>query len=116
MARAVPTSTQLASAAPIFTALGDETRLRLVTRMCHEGPLSITSLADGTTLSRQAVTKHLRMLSEAGLARPERVGREQRWQIEAKRLAEVRRLLAQIGDQWDESLRRLRTFLDDDRS
>lgn len=103
----------LANAAPIFTALADETRLRLVTRLCHEGPLSITRLTDNTTLSRQAVTKHLKVLSAAGIAQAGRVGREQRWHVEAKRLEDVRRLLATIGAQWDESLRRLRAFVED---
>lgn len=112
MPRTVLTPARLADLAPVFTALGDETRLYLVTRLCREGPLSITRLAAGTTLSRQAVTKHLKVLSGAGIARGGRSGREQLWQIEARRLAEVRRLLAQISVQWDESLGRLKTFME----
>lgn len=115
MARAAlrPSPATLASVAPVFTALGDETRLYLVSRLCQEGPLSITRLAEGTALSRQAVTKHLRVLADAGLARSGRRGREQQWQIEARRLADVRRLLARIATQWDDALARLAAFVGD---
>ncbi|MGE0812501.1 MAG: ArsR/SmtB family transcription factor [Vicinamibacterales bacterium] len=106
---------RLQTAAPVFTALGDRTRLYLVTRLCEAGPQSIAALAAGTDLTRQAVTKHLRVLSNAGLARADRTGREQRWRVDPKRLAEVRRLLAQIASDWDRSLERLRTFVEDDR-
>lgn len=110
-----PSRATLASAAPVFTALGDATRLHLVSRLCREGPLSITRLTEGTPLSRQAITKHLRVLDAAGLARGARHGREQHWQIEARRLAEVRRLLAQISTQWDDALARLATFVEHGR-
>lgn len=96
----------------MFTALGDETRLHLVTRLCEEGPLSISGLAAGTNMSRQAVTKHLRVLADAGLAHCGRRGREQVWQMKAKRLAEVRQLLGHIAEQWDEALARLRAFVE----
>ena len=98
----------------MFTALGDETRLHLVTRLCEEGPLSISRLAAGTNMSRQAVTKHLRVLSDAGLAHCGRSGREQVWQIRAKRLAEVRQRLSRIAEQWDAALGRLRAFVERD--
>lgn len=107
-----PSASRLASAAPLFTALGDETRLHLVGRLCREGPLSISMLTDGTSLTRQAVTKHLRVLSDAGIACASRRGREQRWAIEAKRLADVQRLLAQIAAQWDAALDRLKTMVE----
>ena len=81
-----PSPATLAGLAPVFTALGDATRLQLVSRLCHEGPLSITRLADGTALTRQAVTKHLRVLGDAGLAGSERHGREQLWHVDARRL------------------------------
>jgi DNA-binding transcriptional ArsR family regulator len=98
----------------MFTALGDETRLHLVTRLCEEGPLSISRLAAGTNMSRQAVTKHLRVLSDAGLAHCGRSGREQVWKIRAKQLAEVRQLLGHIAEQWNEALGRLRAFVKKD--
>jgi len=110
-----PSSATLASVAPVFTALGDETRLHLVSRLCHEGPLSITRLAEGTALTRQAITKHLRVLGDAGLASSRRHGREQQWHIEARRLADVRRLLTQVSAQWDDALGRLAAFVERDR-
>lgn len=103
---------KLIDAAPIFTALGDETRLHIVGRLCREGPLSIARLTDGTRLSRQAVSKHLQVLAEAGLARGKRQGRERLWQIQARRLADVRRHLAEISAQWDEALGRLQDFVE----
>ena len=101
-------------AAPVFTALGDATRLGIVRRLAREGPLSITRLTDGTQLSRQAVSKHLRVLSDAGLARGRRSGREQIWQIEAGRLCDARRYLDEISAQWDEAIVRLRKLVERD--
>lgn len=112
MPRSQLTPARLAQVAPVFTALGDETRLYIVSRLCREGPLSISTLAAGTSLSRQAVTKHLRVLSNAGLAQSGRSGREQLWQIEARRLGEVRRLLERIAAQWDEALGRLTAYVE----
>lgn len=107
-----PSPATLASVVSVFTALGDETRLYVVSRLCQEGPLSISRLAEGTSLTRQAVTKHLRVLGQAGLASSRRHGREQQWHIEARRLAEVRRLLGQISSQWDGALARLTAFVE----
>lgn len=103
----------LAEAVEVFGALGDPTRLYLVTRLCDEGPQAITRLAEGTDLSRQAVTKHLRVLAAAGLATSERHGRERRWRIEAERLAEVRRLLDRVARRWDAALGRLRAMVEE---
>lgn len=98
----------------MFTALGDATRLRIVNRLAHEGPLSVTRLTDGTQLSRQAISKHLRVLSDAGLARGKRTGREQIWQIEARRLRDASRFLGEISDQWDVAIGRLRKLVEQD--
>ncbi|MBN1240989.1 MAG: helix-turn-helix transcriptional regulator [Gammaproteobacteria bacterium] len=103
---------KVAEAASIFAALGDETRLRIVTRLCRSGPQSIVRLTEGSRVTRQAVTKHLHALSEAGLVRGERVGRETVWELEPRRLAEVRRYLDIISAQWDEAIGRLRTFVE----
>lgn len=92
----------------IFAALGDETRLRLIARMSDAGPQSIASLADGFDISRQAISKHLRVMSDAGLARCGRRGRETVWQLEQDGLAEARRFLQVISTDWDEKLRRLK--------
>ncbi len=104
-----------AHVAPVFTALGDPTRLHLVSRLCHEGPLSIARLTDGTPLTRQAVTKHLQVLEGAGLAAAVREGREQRWRVDARRMAETRRLLERISAQWDGALARLAAFVESGR-
>ena len=101
------------SVAPILAALGDETRLRIVTKLCSGGPLSITKLAEGADISRQAITKHLHLLHDAGLVRSERHGRERIWTLEPKRIDEVRRYLTQISQQWDDALSRLREAVED---
>lgn len=102
-----------AQAAPLFAALGDPTRLALLDRLGVGGPQSITRLAEGAIISRQAITKHLRVLGEAGLARDSRRGRERIWELDAARLAEARRCLDRIGQQWDEALERLRAFVEE---
>ena len=101
------------SAAHLFAALGDDIRLRLVARLCREGPLSITRLTTGSRVSRQAITKHLRVMEQAGLMRSTRHGRESLWQINPHRLDHARRYLDQISTQWDDALARLRQFVED---
>ena len=104
----------LADAALAFAALGDKTRLNIVARLCARGPQSIARLTDGARVSRQAVTKHLHALSQAGLVRSTREGRARIWEIQTKRIAEVRRSLDQISDQWDEAIDRLRALVEKD--
>jgi DNA-binding transcriptional ArsR family regulator len=104
----------LSDSAPVFAALGDRTRLRLVARLGAEGPLSIARLTEGTKVSRQAVTKHLRVLAGAGLARSEPQGRERLWQLRPEPLDEVRRSLDLISQRWDEALARLRAAVEED--
>ncbi len=106
-------TTGLDHAAPLFAALGDETRLALVDRLCSGGPLSITHLTAGTAVTRQAVTKHLRILADAGLARDSQRGREHIWELDTARLAEVRGYLDQISQQWDQALDRLKIFVEE---
>jgi len=103
---------KIAEAAPVFAALGDATRLRLVARLCGDGPLSITRLSDGSGVTRQAITKHLNSLAAAGLVRDSRSGRERIWELEPRRLEIARRCLDQIADQWDVALDRLRAFVE----
>jgi DNA-binding transcriptional ArsR family regulator len=102
----------VSGSASLFAALGDETRLQLVARLCHDGPMSITRLAEGFDISRQAITKHLRVMEDAGLVRSIWQGRESVWQLEQKRLAAARRQLQAISAQWDETLARLKTFVE----
>lgn len=98
----------LKRSAPVFAALGDELRLTLVSRLGHEGPLSIASLTEGTDVTRQAVTKHLHVLADAGLVRASRHGREQRWEMKGPSLSEARRCLDLIAAHWDDALARLK--------
>jgi DNA-binding transcriptional ArsR family regulator len=102
---------QLRASAPVFAALGDETRLRLVARLSAGGPLSITQLTAGSHVTRQAVTKHLVVLANAGLVRGTRRGREKLWRLEPERVAETRRYLDLISEQWDQALDRLKRSL-----
>jgi DNA-binding transcriptional ArsR family regulator len=88
-------------------------RLAMVGRLCRDGPLPTKQLKEGTLVSRQAVTKHLRMLENAGLVLSERVGRDRLWQIETRQLTLVRSYLDQISAQWDATLERLRRFVED---
>lgn len=101
------------SAAPVFSALGDETRLTLVDRLGVEGPLSITQLTAGTTVTRQAVTRHLTVLGEAGLVHDRWRGRERLWELDRLRLDEARRYLEEISRQWDDALDRLKHFVEE---
>ncbi len=105
---------RLADAAPVFAALGDPARLRIVAKLCEAGPLSIVRLAQGESISRQAVTKHLHALSHAGLLRNERSGRQSLWRLEPLRLAAAQRYLGQISARWDEALERLRALVEHD--
>ena len=100
------------NSAVVFAALGDETRLRLVLRLSNEGPLSIARLTSGTNVTRQAITKHLRVMSAAGLVRNLRRGRENVWRLERRRLEDARRYLDTISRRWDEALGRLRAFVE----
>jgi DNA-binding transcriptional ArsR family regulator len=100
------------SSALLFAALGDMTRLRIVSRLSARGPLSIARLTVGTGVTRQAVTKHLHVLSDAGLVRGRRVGRERLWDIETERLEAARRSLERISERWEEALDRLKSFVE----
>ena len=102
-----------ADAAPVFAALGDGTRLRLVTRLSDDGPLSIARLSDGTGVTRQAITKHLKALADAGVVRGKRRGRERIWELQTRRLEMASRYLNEVSGQWDAAIGRLRAFLED---
>jgi DNA-binding transcriptional ArsR family regulator len=115
MSRKPGAAAKLAGAAPLFAALGDAARLRIVARLCDGGPSSIVRLTEGAQISRQAVSKHLRALEGAGLVRSDRAGRERIWELQTKRLAEVRRYLDQISAEWDGALVRLRAFVEGEK-
>jgi DNA-binding transcriptional ArsR family regulator len=101
------------SSAHLFAALGDQNRLRIVSRLCDGGPLSISRLTKGSVVTRQAITKHLRVMEGSGLVRCTRRGRESVWQLNHRRLEDARRYLDMISKQWDDALARLRRFVED---
>lgn len=103
-----------AGLAEVFAALGDPTRLQLVSLLCAGGLLSIAQLSAGTAITRQGVTKHLQVLAEAGLVRDQKCGRERRWQLAPERIDEARRSLDAIGRQWEGALGRLRSLVEAD--
>jgi DNA-binding transcriptional ArsR family regulator len=98
--------------ASVFAALGDETRLAVLTKLCEGVPQSISRLTAGTNLSRQAVTKHLRVLANAGMVRNVRVGRESLFALEPQPLEAVRDYLDQVSRQWDDALARLKSHVE----
>lgn len=98
--------------AAIFAALGDRTRLRLLSMLCDGAPRSIARLTEGADVSRQAITKHLRVLKQAGLVRDVRRGRENHFQLAPEPLDEASRLLATLSRQWDDALARLKAFVE----
>jgi DNA-binding transcriptional ArsR family regulator len=108
-------ASQLQGAAPVFAALGDENRLRIVARLCDDGPQSIADLTQGAAVTRQAITKHLRTMQDVGLVRSARIGRQVVWELEPRRVAQVRAHLEQISNDWDRVLSRLRALVEDER-
>lgn len=100
--------------APVFAALGDETRLSLVSRLARQAPCSISQLSDGSRITRQAVTKHLRVLERAGLVRGIRAGRECRFELASGPLRKVREYLEDVSRQWEDALLRLKAFVEKD--
>jgi DNA-binding transcriptional ArsR family regulator len=96
--------------ARIFAALGDPTRLKLVAVLCAGGAFSIAQLTANTEISRQGVTKHLQVLSQAGVVRDVKSGRERLWQLEPAQIEEAKRTLEVIGKQWETALGRLKAF------
>lgn len=101
-------------AAPLFAALGDKTRLQLVMRLAAGGPGSITRLSANSKVSRQAITKHLDVLSDAGLVRSTWRGRERVWDLAPERLSDANEYLDRISRMWDQAIDRLRAFVEND--
>ena len=106
--RRAASTRSLDGCAPIFAALGDEMRLRLIAALCVGGAMSITQLTSGTDITRQAITKHLDVLAAAGLVRDVKAGRERLWEFEPAQLDEARRSLEVIAQQWDHALANLK--------
>ena len=98
--------------APVFAALGDETRLSLVAKLSSGEPRSISQLTEGTRLTRQAITKHLRVLEGAGVVHSVRSGRQNLFAFEPGPIEEVRTYLDSVSQRWDQALARLRSYVE----
>ena len=97
----------------VFAALGDQTRLSLVTKLCNGQPHSISRLTEGSKLTRQAITKHLRVLESVGIVHGIRAGRESLFEFDPAPIEEIKEYLDLVSEQWDEALARLKSFVED---
>ena len=85
----------------------------MLSKLCSGGqPLSITQLTEGSDLSRQAISKHLRVLEVAGVVRSLRIGREHQYAFEPEPIRDVKKYLERASDQWDDALARLKAFVE----
>ena len=98
--------------APVFAALGDETRLVIVSKLQDGSELSISKLTEGLSLTRQGVSRHLTVLEKAGLLKCQRVGREARYSLEIEAMMRVQNYLQQASKQWDDAIMRLTQHLE----
>jgi len=103
---------KIQTTAPAFAALGDETRLSLITKLCSGQPRSISQLTEGSRLTRQAITKHLRVLETAGIVHSVRTGRESRFELDPQPLDDMKEYLDRVSQQWDQALARLKSFVE----
>src|ERR1039458_2628407 len=101
------------SHAPVFAVRGDETRLSLVRKLSSGQPHSISQLTEGSGLTRQAITKHLRVLEGAGLLHGARAGRKSRFEFNPQPIEEIKQYLDLVSTQWDRALARLKSFVED---
>jgi DNA-binding transcriptional ArsR family regulator len=99
--------------AVVFAALGDETRLALVARLGDGRQASISQLTEGSKLTRQAITKHLRVLERARIVHGVRAGRESLFELDPKPMEELKEYLSLVSEQWDQALGRLKAFVEE---
>jgi DNA-binding transcriptional ArsR family regulator len=100
------------SQAPVFAALGDETRLLLLRKLCNGQPHSISQLTKGSKLTRQAITKHLRVLEDVGIVHGARTGRESLFRLDPEPIEDIKRYLDLVSEQWDRALARLKSLVE----
>lgn len=103
----------LRTRASVFAALGDETRLGLLAKLTNGEPLSIVRLAEGTKLTRQAVTKHLRVLEDVGVVFSVKAGRESRFALDPRPIVSAQAYLEHVSRQWDTALARLKALVEE---
>jgi DNA-binding transcriptional ArsR family regulator len=107
------TASAVAANAPLFDALGDPNRLRIISRLCDGGPSSTTDVTEVVSVSRQAVTKHLLLLESVGLVSSERHGRERIWRVQPEPLTDASDYLTGLSQRWDRAIERLRIYVED---
>lgn len=105
-------ATKRTAHAPVFAALGDETRLSLVAKLCAGEPRSISQLTRGSGLTRQAITKHLHVLEKAEIVHSVHRGRESLFELNPAPIEEMKKYLGQVSEQWDQALARLKSFVE----
>jgi len=106
------TAARLQAHAPVFAALGDDTRLSLVAKLSDGRPHSISQLTEGSKLTRQAITKHLRVLERVGMVHSFRMGRESLFEFSPQPIQGIREYLDLVSEQWDLALSRLKSFVE----
>jgi DNA-binding transcriptional ArsR family regulator len=104
----------VAAKAPLFDALGDPNRLRIITRLCDGGPCSTTDVTQVVSVSRQAATKHLLLLEAVGLVSSQRQGRERIWRVQPEPLTDASEYLTTLSQRWDRAIDRLRAYVEDE--
>lgn len=107
-------STSTVTRAPLFDALGDPNRLRIITRLCDGGPCSTTEVTTVVSVSRQAATKHLLLLESVGLVSSQRHGRERIWRVQPGPLTDASEYLDTLSRRWDKAIDRLRNYVEDE--
>jgi DNA-binding transcriptional ArsR family regulator len=105
--------TSTLAAAPLFSALGDPNRLRIVIRLCDGGPSSTSQVTQAIPVTRQAATKHLELLEATGLVTSSRQGRERIWTLQTQLLAQAGDYLDQLSRRWDAAIDRLRAYVEE---
>ncbi|UMB68085.1 ArsR/SmtB family transcription factor [Mycobacterium paraterrae] len=101
------------AAAPLFDALGDPNRLRIVIRLCESGPSSTSQVTTSVSVTRQAATKHLELLEAAGLVVSSRRGRQRIWTLQTRPLIDAGDYLTELSRRWDAAIDRLRAYVED---
>ena len=107
-----PMAAQWRAHAPVFAALGDQTRLSLVVKLSGGQPRAISQLTEGSRLTRQAITKHLRVLERAAIVRSVRAGRQNLFALHPEPIEDAKDYLDMVSEQWDQALSRLKAFVE----
>ena len=107
-------SSTLLDAAPVFDALGDPNRLRIMIWLCDGGPCSTSVVSQAIPATRQAATKHLLLLESAGLVHSSKRGRERIWAVDTASLASASDYLKALSQRWDRRIERLRALVEVD--